>query len=167
MIKTGEMPGSRINLTNKTAIVTGGANGIGAEVVRYYHTLGANVVIADLPSSQVPAEALIQSFSDTSRAIFIPANITVWHELSALFQHAESHFGQIDMVVANAGIMETQNFFDFHADDEGALLEDVVFSQVIDVNLKGTMNSTHPLPQLFRSLSLTFPIKHSALPCIT
>ncbi|KIY02626.1 uncharacterized protein Z520_01091 [Fonsecaea multimorphosa CBS 102226] len=128
-------------LDNKTAIVTGSANGIGAETVRLYNSLGANVVIADLSSSRDAAETLIQSLKDPSRASFISVNITVWKEISTLFDQTKRQFGQIDIVIANAGIMESRSFYDFETADDGSLREDDDVHRVIDVNLKGTMNT--------------------------
>ena len=117
------------------AIVTGGANGIGLEAVRKYHASGANVVIADLPSAQVAADKAIQSLGDDApRAMFVAVNITDWEEVSALFTCAINKFGRVDIVVANAGIMESREFFDFQTDEAGRLMYDGS-SRVIDVNL--------------------------------
>ncbi|KAK4941886.1 hypothetical protein LTR10_018216 [Elasticomyces elasticus] len=135
------MAATKERLDGKTAIVTGGANGIGAAIVRHYEALGANVVIADLPSAAASAEPLVNSLSNPSKALFVPVNITIWREISALFQRTKAHFGQIDYVVANAGIMETRGFFDFETDAGGNLMEDEGVYRVIDVNLNGTMNT--------------------------
>ena len=129
------------NLAAQTVIVTGGANGIGACTVRHCYLHGANVVIADLPSAHLEATTLIASFPDPSRALFIPVNIVVWAELRALFSTAVGQFGRVDIVIANAGVMESRDFFDFKIDDEGQLTEDLSVAKVIDVNLKGAMNS--------------------------
>ncbi|KAF4991693.1 hypothetical protein FGRMN_7666 [Fusarium graminum] len=106
-------------LAKKTVIVTGGANGIELEAIRKYYANGANVVIADLPSA---------------------LNITDWDDVSALFTSNIKRFGRVDIVVANAGIMESRKFFDFHMNKEGHLIDDGS-SRIIDVNLKGTMNT--------------------------
>ena len=45
----------------KTVVVTGGANGIGASTAELFASCGANVVVADLPSSRPAAEALIHA----------------------------------------------------------------------------------------------------------
>lgn len=127
-------------LPGKTAIVTGGANGIGLEVVKQFHAHGANIVIADLPGAQQAAEKAISSLGDNSRALFAPLNITLWEDVRQLFASTKERFGKVDIVVANAGIMETRRFFDFEVDEEGNLKDDGS-SRVIDVNLKGTMNS--------------------------
>lgn len=128
-------------LDSKTVIVTGSANGIGAETVRLYNSQGAYVVIADLPSSRTTAGVLIKTLPRPDRAIFVPVNITIWKEISSLFDQAKRRFGRIDIVVANAGIMESRSFYDFETDNDGSLIEDDGFHRVIDVNLKGTMNS--------------------------
>ncbi|KAF7548412.1 hypothetical protein G7Z17_g7070 [Cylindrodendrum hubeiense] len=127
-------------VTGKTAIVTGGANGIGLEAIRQYHANGANVVIADLPSARKAAENAIQSLGDASRALFVPVDIVVWDEVRALFASAIERFGGVDIVVANAGIMESRRFFDFDVNEKGELKDDG-FTRIIDVNLKGTMNT--------------------------
>jgi NAD(P)-dependent dehydrogenase (short-subunit alcohol dehydrogenase family) len=125
----------------KTVIVTGGAGDIGTQTVRAYHSAGCNVVIADLPFTRDAAETLISSLSDSKRTMFYPANIIIWDDMQSLFKETKKYFGQIDIVVANAGLMESQGFFDFEEDDAGELREPAEAYKVIDVNLKGTMNS--------------------------
>jgi NAD(P)-dependent dehydrogenase (short-subunit alcohol dehydrogenase family) len=125
----------------KTVIVTGGANGIGARTARTYHSHGCNIIIADLPSSSEAANALITSLPEPSRALYHPTNIVSWGDMQALFRETKNTFGQIDIVIANAGMMESKGFFDFEEDEHGELLEATEAGRVIDVNLKGTMNS--------------------------
>jgi NAD(P)-dependent dehydrogenase (short-subunit alcohol dehydrogenase family) len=127
------------NLAGKTVIVTGGAHGIGAQTVRSFHAHGMNVVVADLPSSDATAKALIASLSNS--AIFIPVDLSIWADTRNLFKKTIEHFGQVDIVAANAGVMEHKAFFDFELDEDGELREPVESYRVIDVNLKGTMNS--------------------------
>ena len=129
------------DLREKTVIVTGGANGIGLAVVRKYHACGANVVIADLPTTLHAADAAIKILGDESRALFVPANVTSWLEMRAVFHETLRKFERVDIVVANAGIMESDRFFDFEVDEQGQLRENGA-GRVIDVNLKGAMNST-------------------------
>lgn len=132
------------NLPNgkpKTVIVTGGAGGIGAQTIRSYHSAGCNVVIADLPFAKDNAEALISSLSDTSRAMYHPTNIIDWGDMQALFRETKNRFDQIDIVIANAGLMESKGFFDLEEDDTGELKEPTEAYKIVDVNLKGTMNS--------------------------
>jgi NAD(P)-dependent dehydrogenase (short-subunit alcohol dehydrogenase family) len=129
----------------KTAIVTGGASGIGAQTARIMCLQGMNVVIADLESSRGEAEELISSLSDSRRAIFQPVDVCSWPDLRSVFDSTIEKFGSLEIVVANAGIMETREFFDFDdIDPEGHLKEPSEAHRVIDVNLKGVMNSKVP-----------------------
>ncbi|KAF2798775.1 NAD(P)-binding protein [Melanomma pulvis-pyrius CBS 109.77] len=91
----------------KTVIVTGGAGGIGAQTIRTYHETGCNVVIADLPFAREAAENLIASLSEPSRALYHPTNIVDWADIRLLFRTTVEKFRQVDIVIANAGIMET------------------------------------------------------------
>jgi NAD(P)-dependent dehydrogenase (short-subunit alcohol dehydrogenase family) len=125
----------------KTVIVTGGAGGIGAQTIHTYHSCGCNVVIADLPFAKDAAESLISSLPDPKRAVYHPTDITNWASMQSLFHETKSRFGQIDIVIANAGLMESEPFFDFEEDSQGELTEPTEAYKVIDVNLKGTMNS--------------------------
>ncbi|KAJ4360988.1 uncharacterized protein N0V89_001557 [Didymosphaeria variabile] len=135
---------SPVHLPNgkpKTVIVTGGAGGIGAQTIRAFYEKGCNVVIADLPFSKDAATQIISSFTDSGRALYCPSNIADWDNMRTLFREAKNKFGQVDIVVANAGMMESQNFFDFEEDEAGELLESRDSQRVLDVNLKGTLNS--------------------------
>lgn len=125
----------------KTVIVTGGAGGIGAQTIRTYHETGCNVVIADLPFAREAAENLIASLSEPSRALYHPTNIVDWADIRLLFRTTVEKFRQVDIVIANAGIMESKEFYDFEEDASGELKEPVDAYRVIDVNMKGTMNT--------------------------
>jgi NAD(P)-dependent dehydrogenase (short-subunit alcohol dehydrogenase family) len=125
----------------KTVVVTGGAGGIGAQTVRCYYSHGCNVVLADLKMTQEVATELISSLPDPRRAMYHPTNIVEWEDMKSLFRETKKKFGQVDIVVANAGIMESKGFFNFEEDEAGELKEPIEAYRVVDVNLKGTMNS--------------------------
>ncbi|KAH6893220.1 hypothetical protein B0T10DRAFT_559220 [Thelonectria olida] len=128
------------DLTGKSVIITGAANGICLETALQYYANGANIAIADLASSQNSAEETIRRLDDPSRALFVPVDITRRDDMGGLFAKTVERFGRVDIVVANAGIMESRRFFDFDVDEKGELKDDG-FGRVIDVNLKGTMNT--------------------------
>lgn len=132
----------------KTVIVTGGAGGIGAQTIRTFHAHGCNVVIADLSFARSAAEALIASLPDPSRALFHETDITKWDTMRSLFRASKETFGQVDIVIANAGLMESKGFFDFEEDEDGELREPTEAYKIIDVNLKGSMNSKTTLRSL-------------------
>ncbi|KAL4863332.1 hypothetical protein BDV12DRAFT_29132 [Aspergillus spectabilis] len=129
-------------LASKTVIVTGGAGGIGAATAKIFNTHGANVVIADIPASSRTAEELIASFPYPENAIFIAVDILNWEQMLSLFRRTLDRFGSIDTVVANAGIMEKTETLDIESTDaDGNLLESTGAFGVIDVNVKGTLNT--------------------------
>lgn len=122
-------------------------------------------MIADLGISQPAAEELISSLPTpgptssssatptqtataqqttppAARVIYIPTDILDWESMKNLFRETVGVFGKVDIVVANAGLMESKPFFDWEdVDEKGELRESVGAFKVLDVNLKGTMNS--------------------------
>ncbi|KAI9928421.1 hypothetical protein ASPWEDRAFT_170580 [Aspergillus wentii DTO 134E9] len=128
--------------SSKTVIITGGANGIGAATALLFNKHGANVVIADLRSFEKNAETLIATFPHPECGVFLPANILDWGQMIALFKGTVQRFGGIDIVIANAGIMESHTVLGLDdLDEEGDLRESKEGFKVIDVNLKGTLNT--------------------------
>lgn len=127
----------------KTVLVTGAARGIGAAIAILFNSHGANVVLADLSQfQQLSKDVIHNQMQSADRAIFVSADITNWAELTACFESAITKFGNLDIVVANAGMMESQPVLDIDTvDANGRLLENIEAARVIDVNLKGTLNS--------------------------
>jgi len=81
-----------------SAIVTGGASGIGEALVRKFRSLDMHVLIADRN------EALGQAMADDLGATFIPCDVTKESDIQAAVERARRDFGSIDMFVSNAGI---------------------------------------------------------------
>ncbi|CAM1508742.1 Fc.00g055900.m01.CDS01 [Cosmosporella sp. VM-42] len=98
--------------------------------------------MADLERVRPAAEAWIVTLPDPSQVIFVPANTIVWSEMKELFQTTIKHFTSVDVVIANAGVMESHAVLDVETvDANGDLLEATEASKVIDINLKGTLNT--------------------------
>jgi NAD(P)-dependent dehydrogenase (short-subunit alcohol dehydrogenase family) len=135
------------SLAGKTAIVTGAAGGIGSAITRLLLEHGANVVMADLEYTRATVQSTIASLPDSTtreRVQFVATDITVWDQMTALFRAARERFGPLSLVVANAGVMESEGVLDVEGegaiDEAGNLREARDFATVIDVNVKGTMN---------------------------
>lgn len=120
-----------MKISGKTAIVTGGASGLGeATAVRLYNA-GANVVIVDLQEDL--GQALAAKLGD--RAIFVKGNITSVEEVQAFIKAAVDKFGAVHILANIAGIAKPGKVLG----KEGPL--DInTFKIVIDVNLVGTFN---------------------------
>ncbi len=115
-----------------TAIVTGGASGIGRALSERLARLGANVTVVDLQSD------LAQSVADGIRttggeAQAAALDITDFDETEALYKGVAARSGRLDFVFNNAGIWMMGNADAFSLDD---------WNRMINVNLRGTVNGT-------------------------
>lgn len=120
-----------MKLDGRSALVTGGASGLGRAVVQGLRAAGARIVIADLSSS--PGETLAKELGDDVR--YAPTDVTKEDEVAAAVQSAVSEFGALHVVVNCAGIAWAQRTVDKNGPHPLN-----VFSKVIEVNLIGTFN---------------------------
>lgn len=124
-----------MNFTNKTALVTGGASGLGEATARLFHAQGANVLILDLNAER--GEALAIELGE--RARFIKTNVANEADVQAAVELAKTAFGGLHIAVNCAGIAEARKTFGKVSGVYGPhSLE--VFQKVISVNLIGTFN---------------------------
>jgi 2-deoxy-D-gluconate 3-dehydrogenase len=116
-----------LDLTGRTAIVTGGAKGIGRAIVTRLHEAGANVVIADLdPEATEIAGGLNDARPDSAAGLHADVSLDLdAHRVAAT---AVERFGAIDILVNNAGIFPQRPFLE---------MEPALFRKVLDVNLTG------------------------------
>ncbi|KFX85748.1 hypothetical protein V490_09441 [Pseudogymnoascus sp. VKM F-3557] len=122
------------NLKGKTAIVTGGANGIGEAYVKALSAAGVNVCIGDMDSDRGTKLA-----SSLGSAKFVKCDVSTWDDQVRLFSEAASFTGKVDYVVANAGICPEDQIFSFAGKDKEPTEPNL---KAIDVNLKGTLYTT-------------------------
>ncbi|MGD9910163.1 MAG: 3-oxoacyl-[acyl-carrier-protein] reductase [Candidatus Izemoplasmatales bacterium] len=120
-----------MSLEGKVAVVTGGAKGIGKEIVKQLAAKGVKVVI-NYNTSSLHAEALQKECQDLGETVHIvQANVGKFEEAEKLINEAVATFGQIDILVNNAGITKDNLILRMSEDD---------FDQVIETNLKGAWN---------------------------
>lgn len=120
-----------MQLSERSAIVTGGASGLGAATVRRLHADGAAVVILDLPSS--PGADLAAELGE--RVLFVAADVTDEAGVLGAIEQA-GQLGQFSVVVNCAGI-GTPGRVVSRSGDPLALDS---FARVVQVNLIGTFN---------------------------
>jgi NAD(P)-dependent dehydrogenase (short-subunit alcohol dehydrogenase family) len=120
-----------MDVTNKVALVTGGASGLGLATVQRLVAGGARVVMVDLPTS--PGAARAEELG--SSVVFAPTDVTDEQQVQAAVDTA-SALGDLAVVVSCAGIGTAARVV---AKDGGAFPLPV-FTQVIQVNLIGTFN---------------------------
>jgi 3-oxoacyl-[acyl-carrier protein] reductase len=113
--------------TERVAIVTGAARGIGAAIARELAQAGARVVVADLDLSA--AEATARDLRDLGRdAIAVRVDVSQVAEARDLIDAALARFGRLDILVNNAGICPLATIEEVTED---------LFDRVVAVNLKG------------------------------
>ncbi|HOI47242.1 MAG TPA: 3-oxoacyl-[acyl-carrier-protein] reductase [Bacilli bacterium] len=120
-----------MNLTNKVAVVTGGATGIGREISLKLASLGAIVVVNYNSSAQAASDLVNEIQANKGTANLIQANVSKLDEAQKLIDFAVEKYGKIDILVNNAGIT---------ADTFIIKMKEEEFDKVIEVNLKGTWN---------------------------
>ena len=102
---------------NKTAIVTGGSRGIGAAIVSFLAKEGYNVVLNYNKSEEI-AKKLQEEF--TSNGYFVEifkADVSKREEVIKLVEYTLEKFGNIDVLINNAGISQTKLFTDITDED--------------------------------------------------
>lgn len=120
-------------LLGKTALVTGGARGIGAAIALRLAEEGATVAI-NYVNSKDAAEAVIHKISETGgNAIAFKANVADEKEVKKLVTDFRQLAGRIDILINNAGVYES-------APLEELSLEH--YERVFDVNIKGVVATT-------------------------
>ena len=128
MIGVGEL----LDLTGKTAIVTGAAKGIGEGIAARLSEAGANVVIADLDKSA--ATAVSQRLANKGhKTAAYKVDVADEKSVQHLIKVTKDHFGSLDILVNNAGIYPPKPIAQMSAED---------FERVMHVNLRSVFLTT-------------------------
>ena len=121
-------------LDGKTAIVTGGASGFGAGIVRKFIAEGAKVMIADINGDG--AAALARELGARSQQVDVSKDASV----AALIEAAYAAFGRLDILVNNAGVSHMPAPLDE--------ISEADFDRVIAVNVKSVyLTAKHLVPR--------------------
>ncbi len=115
---------------NKTALITGGAKGIGESISTTLAKLGYNVAI-NYNSSEKEAKALQEKLSEYTDVAIFKADVSSSVEVKKMFSEIEKLFGGVDVLINNAGIAEQVLFTD---------ITDEQWQKMIGVNLTGAFN---------------------------
>ena len=90
--------------SNKVALVTGAASGMGLATARAFAQAGAAVVLADYRQDQANAEARKLTAAD-HKAIAIGCDVSDDAQVAAMIDSTVAHFGRLDAAFNNAGVM--------------------------------------------------------------
>lgn len=126
-------------LAGRTAIVTGGAQGLGYAIAEAFIGEGARVVLGDVDTDRTRAAAEALGGPDVARAV--RCDVTSSPEVEALVATALEEFGRLDVMVNNAGITRDATL---------RKMTEEQFDEVIAVHLKGTWNGTRAAASVMR-----------------
>ena len=118
-----------IDLTGKTAFVTGSTRGIGRAVARAFHGAGAKVAIVGRDAAR--ARSVAAELGE--RAAGVACDVAIAEQVEAAIAAAESALGPVDILVNNAGLTR---------DNLLLRLTDADWDAVLDANLKGAFHTT-------------------------
>lgn len=111
-----------MKLTNKVAIVTGATQGIGLACAQRLVADGAKVMLVDIKPDGAQAAAALGT-----QARFFAADVSQKADVDALVAATLAAFGQIDILINNAGVTHAADFLDLAEED---------FDRVLRINLK-------------------------------
>lgn len=120
-----------MNIDGKTAIITGGASGLGRAAVMLLYNMGANVVIADL-NTKTGSETAKQL---GDRALFVQTDISVENDVKNVCKTALDKFGAIHLLVNAAGLGGSMRIL-----GKNGIYDLNKFKNIVNINLVGTFS---------------------------
>lgn len=128
-----QFPSARVD--GKVAIVTGTGSGIGQASALALAAAGARVVLTELPGRTDAAEATARTAKEDygAETLVLPLDVTQMAQIDGLVRGAIERFGQIDILINNAGVNIPKLAVDVTEED---------WDLVLDINLKGLFFTT-------------------------
>ena len=118
-------------LAHKVIIVTGGSRGIGKEIALQLAKEGAKVVLNYVSNDSAALQTKEEIIALGGTVIIVKADVSKKEEAVSIFDTAISHFGQVDVLINNAAVMDNKALKDCVDDD---------FTKAFDVNVKGVFH---------------------------
>ncbi len=98
-----------MDLTDKVAIVTGSARGIGRAIALKLAEVGADVVVNDIEAAAESLESVVKEIKALNRqSLAVTADVSSSEDVNRLIETAVKEFGKIDILVNNAGVTRDQ-----------------------------------------------------------
>lgn len=116
-------------LNNKVILITGASKGMGADMAAKLAAAGAKVIVNYSSNTKAADDVVANIKNNGGTAIAVKADVSKAGDVTALFDAALKEFGRIDVLINNAGIMDTKMLKDNSEAD---------FDRHFDINVKGT-----------------------------
>jgi 3-oxoacyl-[acyl-carrier protein] reductase len=121
------------NLQGKVAVVTGASKGIGAEIARALAAAGASVVVNYASSREGADQVVADIAAKGGKAIAVQGNVALTADVERLFAETQKAFGQLDILINNAGIFSFAPIEEFTQDE---------FHRQFNTNVLGVIQTT-------------------------
>lgn len=115
---------------NKVALVTGGSRGIGFGIAKELAKAGFDLAINGVREEKYALENLLELRKNTNQVIYVQGNIGIEKDRKHIYSEVISHFGQVHVLVNNAGIAPRERLDILDATEE-------IWEEVMEINLKG------------------------------
>ncbi len=123
-----------MDITGRTAIITGGAEGLGRATVQRFAEAGASgIVIADIKTDEAQAAAKQVMAEHDVQAIAVTTDVSDPAQVDEMVQTAADRLGRIDILVSNAGICPLTEWDDVTLEN---------WNQILGINLTGMLLCT-------------------------
>lgn len=121
-----------MSFDGKVVLITGGAGGIGAETVRQFARLGAKVAAVDMNENLLYES--IKQIENSAASSMLPIVADVTKDAKRIVDETIKHFGKLDVLVNNAGVVIVNNIAD---------LDLSIHDRIFDTCLRSVVNLTH------------------------
>ena len=118
-------------MTQKVALITGGANGIGLGTAKQLASEGYAIALTGRSAEEQVKDKINQVKSFDTPVLYISGNVASDEDRNAVMQKIDSTFGRLDVLVNNAGVAPKVRMDILKTTEES-------FDFVLDINLKGT-----------------------------
>ncbi|MBP0979517.1 MAG: SDR family oxidoreductase [Oscillospiraceae bacterium] len=132
-------------MKNKTVLVTGASRGIGKEIGILFAQKNMNVIFNYCYNKEKATQIVDNLNNNGARAVALKADVSQKSEVEKMIKKANNIFGEIDILINNAGISQQKLFTDISEND---------WNRMFDINIKGIYNCTQAvLPAMIRKQS--------------
>ncbi len=119
-------------LKDKVVLITGSSRGIGKAIALKFSSLGAKIALNDIASQEEDLKKLVQEIEAQGKiAHYFLSDVSSLVKVEEMLQKIESEFGQLDVLVNNAGICKDRTLIKMTQEE---------WQQVININLTGVFN---------------------------
>ncbi|MDT2759069.1 SDR family oxidoreductase [Enterococcus xiangfangensis] len=129
-----------MSIKNKVVVITGASSGIGAATAKKLAEKGAKLVLGARRKDRLQ-ELANEIKQAGGQVIFQVTDVTKASDNQKLVELAQTHFGGVDVIFLNAGLMPNSPLSDLKTDE---------WDQMVDVNIKGVLNGIAAVLPIFK-----------------